>query len=98
MVNQVEALRNLTMGFQTFIQVVVFILSLIDGYDLLNHAIIIHFMVKCAWNAVNLNFERLIPSQKSYWKPPDEIDLIGRSWFKLVVMMHYLHLVSKTQR
>ena len=82
MANQIEALRNLTMGFQIFIQFVIFILSLIAGYVLLNQAIIIHFMVGHAWNAVNLNSERLVPSRKPPRKPPDKIDSIGRSWFK----------------
>ena len=94
MVNQIEALRNLTMGFQIFIQFVIFILSLIAGYVLLNQAIRIHLIVGRAWNAVNSNFERLVPSRKPPRKPPDKIDLIGRSWFKLVGMLLCLRLVS----
>ena len=44
MVDQIEALRDLTMGFHIFIQFVRFILSLIAGYGLLNQAINIQFM------------------------------------------------------
>ena len=80
MVNQIEALRNLTMGFQILIQFVVFVLGLISGYVLLNQATRIHSMVGHAWNAVNLNFKRLVQSRKPPWKPPDNIDLIGVLW------------------
>ena len=86
MVNQIEALGNLTMGFQIFLQFVIFILSLIAWYVLLNQEIRIPVMVERAWNAVNLNFERLVPSRKPPQKPPDKIGSIERSWFKLVVI------------
>ena len=98
MVNQIEAPRKLTMGSQIFIQFVIFILSLIAGYVLLNQDIRIHSMDGRVWNAVHLNFERLVSSWKPPWKPPYKINLTGRSWFKLVVMLLYLHLVSRNQR
>ena len=72
-VNQIEAGKNLTVELRIFFGSIASILSSIAGGVVFNQMTRIHSIIGCVWNTVNLNFEKLLLSQKPPWKAPDKI-------------------------